>query len=582
LKYNDKQFAKAVRAVATVGWSIRKAAKFYQVPKSTLYDSTKGKYKEGKIHNDKRRALDVETENILVDYLIYMSDHGMPLTRKVFALMVRGVVQVRKIMTPFKNDTPSYKWMRHFLKKHREVSIRTPDPLEAARSNVDASDVVHYQDLLQDATSDKSPQQLYNCDETGFSGKDSVHIKVLAKKGKKKIHQHQVRFPGHTTVLSTTCADGTSISPLTIFQGSCPQEVQGVPNNWGFTASKSGWITSDIFTKWFREVFVPETTRKPKPILLIMDNHVSHASVEIVDIAKAAGIDLLYLPPHSSHFLQPLDLGYFNLLKQNMGSLSVSLGYSGVRGVPKDKFPKILQHAMGKINASAIQGSFRNAGIWPFRRVPVPDDHTSSSLTTPEPLITDDLCSECGRCKENPLVKLGVIPKDLADVLIEPPPIKQKRNKGAKKIASRIFKAYELAPASKVSEIELNDNVTDDVSTIPAESEFQLLTNQSPTHLCETQCTPEQGPSKRAKSPVLQLLTNMVLPHNNQVPQNASELCGICLTDTSSDDWAGCDKCPQWYHYGCLPDDQQTLVDFSIVTMEPWFCYHCTQSILEE
>ena len=580
IKYDESQFSKAVRAVCTMGWSVRKAAKMYKVPRSTLYDNTIGRYKDGKYIGDRRQALDMETEQTLVEYLIYMADRGMPLTRKIFAAVVRGVVTKRNLLTPFKDDTPSYKWMRQFLKRHKNVALRTPDALDAARSNVDPQDVSHYQDLLEEAVRDKNPEQLFNCDETGFSGKESVRVKVLAKKGKKKVHQHQVKFPGHTTVLAAACADGTTISPLTIFQGSCPQEISGIPRDWGFTASKSGWITTEIFTKWFKEVFIPETNRKPKPILLTMDNHISHTSVELLDIAKEAGVDLLYLPPHSSHFLQPLDVGYFNLLKQNMGSLSVSLGYGGVRTVPKEKFPKIMQHGMGKIDVSSIQASFKNAGMCPFRRVPVPDDHNSSNVTPSDDLITHDVpqCTECGRSRENPLVKLGIVPSDLADVLIEPPSTTKKHNKGAKKIASRIFKAHELAPSD-------NTCSQDNVSTIPAESLHQMpisLSPVGPVYQPIVQCTPEPGPSRMETSPVLQPMTNMVLPHTNQAPQNANELCGICMMDTASDDWAGCDKCPQWYHYECLPDDQQTIVDFSLVTGEPWYCYQCAHSLQEE
>ena len=47
----------------------------------------------------------------------------------------------------------------------------------------------------------------------------------------------------------------------------------------------------------------------------------------------------------------------------------------------------------------------------------------SSSVTPSDAVITDDVpqYTECGRSRENPLVKLGVVSSDLADVLIEPP-----------------------------------------------------------------------------------------------------------------------------------------------------------------
>ena len=46
-----------------------------------------------------------------------------------------------------------------------------------------------------------------------------------------------------------------------------------------------------------------------RPVILIMDNHVSHLSTSVIDVAEEYNIILCCLPPHSSHILQPLDKG---------------------------------------------------------------------------------------------------------------------------------------------------------------------------------------------------------------------------------------------------------------------------------
>lgn len=43
------------------------------------------------------------------------------------------------------------------------------------------------------------------------------------------------------------------------------------------------------------------------PKLLIYDNHESHMSIKVLDVAKENGVTILTLPPHTSHILQPLD-----------------------------------------------------------------------------------------------------------------------------------------------------------------------------------------------------------------------------------------------------------------------------------
>ena len=114
-----------------------------------------------------------------------MADCDMPLIRKVFSIMVKGVAK-KMLLTPFTNNTQTYKWMRNFPKRHNEVALRTPDPLEPARANIDAADLTEYHALLREATQDLDAGKIYNCDETGFSGKDTVRVKVLAQKKEKK------------------------------------------------------------------------------------------------------------------------------------------------------------------------------------------------------------------------------------------------------------------------------------------------------------------------------------------------------------------------------------------------------------
>jgi hypothetical protein len=50
--------------------------------------------------------------------------------------------------------------------------------------------------------------------------------------------------------------------------------------------------------------------------LLILDGHISHVSVEVVQDAKRTGLDLLTLPSHTLHALQPLDVSVFKPFKQ--------------------------------------------------------------------------------------------------------------------------------------------------------------------------------------------------------------------------------------------------------------------------
>ncbi|GFR61920.1 tigger transposable element-derived protein, partial [Elysia marginata] len=56
------------------------------------------------------------------------------------------------------------------------------------------------------------------------------------------------------------------------------------------------------------------------PVLLLLDNHVSHLYIPAIDLCKENHITLLSLSPHTSHTLQPLDRVVYGLLKTYIGS----------------------------------------------------------------------------------------------------------------------------------------------------------------------------------------------------------------------------------------------------------------------
>jgi hypothetical protein len=55
--------------------------------------------------------------------------------------------------------------------------------------------------------------------------------------------------------------------------------------------------------------------------LLILDGHSSHLTAGFDAFCKENGIICLCMPPHSSHLLQPLDVGVFGPLKRAYGKL---------------------------------------------------------------------------------------------------------------------------------------------------------------------------------------------------------------------------------------------------------------------
>ena len=135
--------------------------------------------------------------------------------------------------------------------------------------------VEHYFELLGNTLTSldipASPENIFNCDETGFDGHVIGKEKSLVI-GKQHLYQLQMLSNvGHITLQLAVNASDRYIPPMLIFSKSLPRDINGLPNNWKLTTSKSGYMDSTLFVKWLEEVFVPKCgrSRHPEPLMLL-------------------------------------------------------------------------------------------------------------------------------------------------------------------------------------------------------------------------------------------------------------------------------------------------------------------------
>ena len=82
----------------------------------------------------------------------------------------------------------------------------------------------------------------------------------------------------------------------------------------------NAWMTEQIFTKWFNEVFVPSVTNYlstkglEEKAFLILDNCAAHPD----DLSSENGkIKCLFLPPNTTALIQPMDQSPIAALKKS-------------------------------------------------------------------------------------------------------------------------------------------------------------------------------------------------------------------------------------------------------------------------
>lgn len=152
-------------------------------------------------------------------------------------------------------------------------------------------------------------------------------------------------------------------------------------------ATKTGWMNSELFVEVMKHFIRCSNSSKEKPTLLILDNHESHLSIEAVDLAKENGVIMLTIPPHTSNWLQPLDVGVFSSFKANYYSALNSKLLQN-KGVPLTIYDVAgcvkIAHDRA-MTPSNIAAAFKKTGIFPFDSNIFTDDDFMASEVTNRP-----------------------------------------------------------------------------------------------------------------------------------------------------------------------------------------------------
>ncbi|CAH2008958.1 unnamed protein product [Acanthoscelides obtectus] len=122
-------------------------------------------------------------------------------------------------------------------------------------------------------------------------------------------------------------------------------------------------------------------------VLLILDNHESHISVEVVKYAKSNGVTLLTIPPHCSRKLQPLDVSVYSSFKTRYNSAMNNWMISNPgRTVTIYNIPGFVNTIMSQaFSLSNILSGFRSTGIHPYNPdIFTDDDFLCSAVTDRE------------------------------------------------------------------------------------------------------------------------------------------------------------------------------------------------------
>ena len=323
-QWKDESMSRAAKYVSE-GGGLREAARLYGVPHETLR-RVLGVVEMG-CKPGPSTILTKDEEERLDRYIVDMADMGFGLSRDDIRFTAYKIAEKCGRPHPFQNEIAGRAWLDGYLKRNPKLTLRSAQPLSYNRAvcaNVDTINdyfaklaaVCARLNILTKA------MQIYNMDECGIT---VVHNpgKVMTEVGRKNVWSISSAEKGKThTLLCCVSASGQALPPFMIYPRKRMSEKlqEGCVPGTVFACSGNGWVTQELYLQWFK--FFTANVPPARPVLLIEDGHASHISIEVIELARDNDIHLLCLPSHTTHLLQPLDVGVFKSLKsKNVGDI---------------------------------------------------------------------------------------------------------------------------------------------------------------------------------------------------------------------------------------------------------------------
>lgn len=367
--YTEDDIAMALGAIVN-GQSIRKAALDYGIPRATLQDRINGGLSHRLSTQNQQKIAPIQ-EKQLASWILIQEALGVSPTH-------RQIREIGEILLIQRGEDPTLgkRWIRNFIRRNPEIRTKYQTRIDSARVTGTTTDTLKEWFKKLDLPDIKhiKPENRWNMDEAGIMEGQGLNGLVVGSSQQKAIQKKQPGSKVWTSFIECVSAVGRALDPLVIFKGKSVQQ-QWFPTDlslydeWRFTATENGWTTNETALEWLKKVFIPSTMPAVPgdPRLLILDGHGSHETTLFMKLCFENNIYLLFLPPHTSHVLQPLDLSIFSSLKNAyrhaLNKLSV---LSDSTPIGKRSFLSCYQEARKEaLSAKNIKSGWRASGLWP-------------------------------------------------------------------------------------------------------------------------------------------------------------------------------------------------------------------------
>lgn len=253
----------------------------------------------------------------------------------------------------------------------------------------------------------------------------------------------------NVTTMACISANGDLLPPLIIYQGqnlwSTWKGTQDIENTC-YAVSDKGWMTTAVFNSWFQKFCKMVQQR---PLLVIMDGHVSHLATGTIELAIQNNITLFKLPPHATDLLQPLDKCCFGPLKLKWNQKLIEWQRLNQRKLTKCEFANMICELWNEgISRDVIKRSFETTGLYPCSKEKYPKERLNEVK-----LKRYNECAQRDTVLNSSMYNLNAEEAEIETV--EEPNREDKHREGEEKITepeeNQIINEINLASTSNIS-----------------------------------------------------------------------------------------------------------------------------------
>jgi transposase-like protein len=205
---------------------------------------------------------------------------------------------------------------RHRLTNRKITHVGQEDnrsPEEKMQTAID------HLNTTQMMTTNMTADLIFNMDEVPVYI-DMLSSQTISFKGEKTT---EANTTGHTktrlTVVLLVSAAGEQLKTMVILRGLKKVPNIKVPSNIYLCVTQKGSMNSYLMIDWIKNCFIRRAIfSRAKPSLLFMDEFGSHKKEEVLELLKVHKSITKFIPPKTTHYLQPLDVGINSSFKTSL------------------------------------------------------------------------------------------------------------------------------------------------------------------------------------------------------------------------------------------------------------------------